>query len=92
MLSDKTTRVIELRDKVKQFVESRDWTKYHNPKDVAVSIAIEAAELLELFQWVKENEIDKIMKNAHKFGKEHLVLGGILAGMGIMVISLIFLP
>ena len=36
--------------------------------------------------------LDELLPNAHKFGKEHLVLGGILAGMAIMVISLIFLP
>ncbi len=36
--------------------------------------------------------LDELLPNAQKFGKEHLVLGGILAGMGIMVISLIFLP
>ena len=69
MVSDKTTRINELREKVKQFIESRDWTKYHNPKDVIISITIEAAELLELFQWVKESEIDKIIKNPQKFNK-----------------------
>ncbi|MFC1914915.1 nucleotide pyrophosphohydrolase [Chloroflexota bacterium] len=63
MASDKTTRIIELRDKVRQFIEYRDWTKYHNPKDVAISIAIEAGELLEIFQWVKESEINDITKD-----------------------------
>jgi len=38
------TRVIRFRDQ-------RDWAKYHNPKDLAISIALEAAELLEHFQW-----------------------------------------
>lgn len=62
MTSDHTTTVTELREKVRKFVDDRDWNKYHNPKDVAMSIAIEAAELLEHFQWVDENELDETVK------------------------------
>lgn len=40
---------------IKNFKESRDWDKFHNPKDLAISLSIEAAELLECFQW-KNNE------------------------------------
>ncbi len=36
---------------VRRFRDERDWAQFHNPKDLAVSIAIEAAELLEQFQW-----------------------------------------
>ena len=35
----------------RQFRDERDWRQFHNPKDVALSISLEAAELLELFQW-----------------------------------------
>lgn len=38
-------------DKVLSFRDERDWKKFHNPKDLAISISIEAAELLEVFQW-----------------------------------------
>lgn len=37
--------------KVLAFREERDWSQFHNPKDLAISISIEAAELLEVFQW-----------------------------------------
>jgi len=47
---------------VQKFVDNRDWNKYHHPKDVAISIAIEAAELMEHFQWIKENELDEVIK------------------------------
>lgn len=58
MISDKTTKISELKEKVNIFVSDRDWSKYHNPKDISMSIAIEASELMEHFQWVKDSEID----------------------------------
>jgi dCTP diphosphatase len=48
---DQTTTVADLREAVDAFVDARDWHPFHNAKDLAVSIAIEAAELLEEFQW-----------------------------------------
>lgn len=41
----------ELLAYLRKFRDERDWRQFHNPKDLAVSISIEAAELLELFQW-----------------------------------------
>jgi len=51
-----------LIDKLKQFNEARDWDQFHNPKDLAIAINIEAGELLELFLWKKPEEanIEKI--------------------------------
>lgn len=69
MASDKTTNISELRDTVRSFIEHRDWSKYHNPKDVAISIAIEAAELIELFQWVKESELRTITEDPKKLSR-----------------------
>ena len=66
MTSDETTRIIELKKRIQKFVDDRDWTKYHNPKDLAISIAIEASELMELFQWVKEDELKKILDDPSK--------------------------
>jgi len=42
----------KLMKEIVKFVEERAWKKYHNPKDLAISISIESAELLEHFQWV----------------------------------------
>jgi NTP pyrophosphatase (non-canonical NTP hydrolase) len=39
-----------------QFREERDWKKFHNPKDLALSLSLEASELLELFQWKTNKE------------------------------------
>ena len=40
-----------LKEKMILFLKERDWEKFHTPKNVTMSIAIEAAELMELFQW-----------------------------------------
>lgn len=45
----------ELKKKINQFRDDRNWRQYHNEKDLALSISLEASELLELFQW-KESE------------------------------------
>jgi dCTP diphosphatase len=42
--------------RIRQFRDARDWLQFHNPKDLAVSISIEAAELLEEFQWKSADE------------------------------------
>jgi NTP pyrophosphatase (non-canonical NTP hydrolase) len=50
--SDNTTTVAALRDMVEQFVAERDWHQFHAPKNLAMALAIEAAELMEHFQWI----------------------------------------
>ncbi len=41
--------------KILQFQKERDWKQYHLPKNLAISLALEAAEVLEIFQWTKDN-------------------------------------
>lgn len=41
----------ELLSALRKFRDERDWAKFHTPKDLAVSVSVEAGELLELFQW-----------------------------------------
>ena len=55
----------ETVEKVTAFRDQRDWAQFHNPKDLAISLSLEASELLEIFQWsgndlVCENKLDKI--------------------------------
>lgn len=52
MKSDHKTTIEELRTVVQKFVDERDWQQFHNPKSLAMSIAIEAAEIMEHFQWL----------------------------------------
>jgi NTP pyrophosphatase (non-canonical NTP hydrolase) len=46
----------DLRDDVDAFVAERDWAQFHTPKNLAMGVAIEAAELMELFLWTAETE------------------------------------
>lgn len=52
MMSDETETVAGLRQAVQAFVDERDWRKFHTPKNLAMSLAIETAELMEHFQWL----------------------------------------
>lgn len=54
----------ETIDQILKFRDDRDWKQFHNPKDLAISISLEAAELLEVFQWSAEDVTcsDKIEK------------------------------
>jgi dCTP diphosphatase len=55
MTDDKTT-VAELRQTIEEFVAQREWQPFHSPKNLAMSLAIEAAELMEHFQWITIEE------------------------------------
>jgi NTP pyrophosphatase (non-canonical NTP hydrolase) len=59
MPSDSDTTINELRRAVGRFVADRSWERYHSPKNLAMSIAIEAGELMELFQWTGREEVPK---------------------------------
>ncbi|OJV20807.1 MAG: nucleotide pyrophosphohydrolase [Bacteroidetes bacterium 41-46] len=49
----------ELISKIVKFRDDRDWAQFHNPKDLAIALNIEASELLELFLWKKENDANR---------------------------------
>lgn len=46
-------------EKLNKFRDERDWRQFHNEKDLALSISLEASELLELFQWKTSEEVTK---------------------------------
>jgi NTP pyrophosphatase (non-canonical NTP hydrolase) len=46
----------QLRDALREFAAERDWDKFHSPKNLASALSVEAAELLERFQWLTEDE------------------------------------
>lgn len=56
------TEITEIKDKLLAFRKARDWEQFHNPKDLAISLALEAAEVLEHFQWKSPEEIEKYTK------------------------------
>ncbi|WP_462335625.1 nucleotide pyrophosphohydrolase [Fusobacterium varium] len=49
----------KIKEIIKKFRDDREWSQFHNPKDLAISLSIEAAELLECFQWKSSAEAEK---------------------------------
>ena len=46
----------ELKASIKEFIQARDWEQYHAPKNLALALSVEAAEIVEIFQWKKDNQ------------------------------------
>ena len=61
--NDDSSTVADLKAMVRQFVEERDWDQYHFPKDLAIGMSIEAAELLEHFRFLSNEEIDRKLQD-----------------------------
>lgn len=53
---------------INRFRDERHWRQFHNPKDLAISISLEASELLELFQWKSNEEV--VMSNQERMKEE----------------------
>lgn len=68
--NDKNTRVQELKKILLDFRNKRDWEQFHNPKDLAEAISIEAGELLELFLWQTKEQVTSKFKKSSAFRKE----------------------
>lgn len=52
-----TRDIADLQTMIRAFVDERDWGQFHNPKDLSISLALEAAEVMEHFQWKDEQEM-----------------------------------
>lgn len=50
----------ELKNRIRKFNENRDWNQFHSPDNLAKSIAIEAGELLECFQWTNDFKLEDV--------------------------------
>ena len=63
-VKDLTKRIIAFRD-------ARNWKQFHNPKDVALSLVLEAGEVMEHFQWKSKEEMEKyVIEAKDKIGEE----------------------
>jgi dCTP diphosphatase len=68
-MSDQTTTLLELRTLVANFVAARDWQQFHSPKNLSMSLAIEAAELMEHFQWLTIEQSRAVATQPEKLGE-----------------------
>jgi NTP pyrophosphatase (non-canonical NTP hydrolase) len=56
--SDTTTTVAQLKTLVDEFVNQRNWHKFHNAKNLGMALTIEAAEFMEHFQWLTTQQVE----------------------------------
>jgi NTP pyrophosphatase (non-canonical NTP hydrolase) len=63
MAARPSPNIYELTELIRRFVRRRDWGKFHSPKNLSMSIAIEAAELMEKFQWLTAEESKRLLHN-----------------------------
>jgi NTP pyrophosphatase (non-canonical NTP hydrolase) len=63
---DAATSVRDLREAMRRFVAERDWEQFHSPKNLVMGLAIEAAELMEHFQWVDSEVSRQVGRDAAK--------------------------
>ena len=65
------SEIKRLIEKIIEFRDERNWKQFHNPKDVALSLVLEATEVMEHFQWKSQPEIEKyIKKHKNEIGEE----------------------
>jgi NTP pyrophosphatase (non-canonical NTP hydrolase) len=58
--SDAMRDLEELKERLRSFVADRDWDQFHSPKNLAMALSVEAAELVEIFQWLTEAESEAL--------------------------------
>lgn len=78
-MHDNQTTLAELRQLVARFVAEREWQEFHTPKNLAMSLAIEAAEVMEHFQWSTAEEALAAATDAQKRGEVADELADVLA-------------
>ena len=62
-MNDSVSTINILKQEVQAFIDERDWQQFHSPKNIAMSIAIESAELMELFQWDTTEQSNDALRN-----------------------------
>ncbi|MFC9733431.1 nucleotide pyrophosphohydrolase [Streptomyces roseolus] len=72
-MTDTEHDVAGLQRRLAAFAAARDWQPYHTPKNLAAALSVEAAELLEIFQWLTPEQAEKVMEDpgtAHRVADE----------------------
>ena len=59
-MTDEQGELARLRAMVREFVDERDWDQFHTPKNLSSALSVEAAELLEHFQWLQHGRADEL--------------------------------
>ena len=75
-MNDKSTTIEEIRERLRSFVKERDWEQFHSPKNLSMALIAEAAELVEHFQWLSEEQSHDL--DEHKRHQVSMELADIL--------------
>jgi dCTP diphosphatase len=68
---DMQDKIESLQQRIIDFRNKRDWKQFHNPKDIALSLVLEAAEVLEHFQWKNDKEVQEhVIRHKEDIGEE----------------------
>lgn len=78
-MNDQTATIDQLKALVDAFVNERNWQPFHDPKNLSASIAIEAAELMEHFQWLRSDELEAVREDAVQMSEIREELADIVA-------------
>ena len=70
--SARTGQLEELRERLRAFAAARDWDQFHSPKNLAMALAAEAGELLEVFQWLTEEQSLRLAPEAQAAASEEI--------------------
>ena len=62
----------ELRDELRRFAAARDWDQFHSPKNLAMALSVEAAELLEVFQWMPDADSRNLAPAAREAASQEI--------------------
>ncbi|WP_111656892.1 nucleotide pyrophosphohydrolase [Isoalcanivorax indicus] len=62
----------EIKEKLSQFALARDWDQFHSPKNLSMALAGEVGELLELFQWLTEEQSNNLTREQRKAVEEEV--------------------
>src|SRR3954467_3815846 len=68
IVPDRSTSVATLRENMARFVRERDWEQFHSPKNLAMALAVEAAELMEHFLWIRTAASSEIVNDPAALG------------------------
>ena len=61
-----TNPIEDLQARLREFARARDWEQFHTPKNLAMALSVEAAELLEIFQWLTPEEAQAVDRDADR--------------------------
>jgi NTP pyrophosphatase (non-canonical NTP hydrolase) len=73
-MNDKETTILELKNFVEDFVQEREWSQFHNAKNLSMALTIEAGELMDIFKWNSPEECENMMseKNTRQEATDEL--------------------